>query len=109
MPPPPDEPPSRAADLSPEPTAQDDVATGALAGGHAAPTFAREELVAARYRIVRFIAREMVASELAAGESIRRGGRRSARDHAAQLERDARAKGFGLIATKAAAVNTRGY
>ena len=47
-------------------------------------------------------------ARLALAETAVRGGRPSARDDAARLERDARAKGFGLIATKAAALKRSG-
>jgi tetratricopeptide (TPR) repeat protein len=55
MPPPPDEPPSRAATGSIG--SSDEVPTSPLTGGDGAPIFARDALVAGRYRIVRFIAR----------------------------------------------------
>jgi hypothetical protein len=48
-------------------------------------------------------------ARLALAEVEARRDRRLARDDAAQVERDARAKGFGLIATKAAALNARGH
>jgi hypothetical protein len=80
----------------------------AAAGG---PRAARvsEKLAAAVAEAVGMghVALELEA-RLALAEVDVAGGRRLARDHAVQLERDARAKGFGLIATKAAALNARG-
>jgi nucleoid-associated protein YgaU len=81
----------------------------AAAGGPPAARVA-EKLAAAEAEAAAMghVALELEA-RLALAEVEPRGGRRSARDDAAQLERDARAKGFGLIATKAAAVNERGH
>jgi tetratricopeptide (TPR) repeat protein/TolB-like protein len=66
-----------------------------------------EELAAAvaEGRSMGHVALELEA-RLALAELEARSGPRSARDHAAQLERDARQKGFGLIATKAGALHS---
>jgi len=81
----------------------------AAAGGPSAAR-ASEKLAAAVAEAAGMghVALELEA-RLALAEVEARSGRRSARDHAAQLERDARAKGFGLIASKAAALNARGH
>src|SRR5262245_911625 len=63
MPVPPDEPPPRARDQSPvvdaptERYSPDDVPTAVLAAGETASIFRPDEVVASRYRIVRFVAR----------------------------------------------------
>jgi eukaryotic-like serine/threonine-protein kinase len=63
MPPAPDEPPSRAldrrlaADTPTEEASPDDAPTAMLLAGETASIFRRDEVVASRYRVVRFIAR----------------------------------------------------
>jgi serine/threonine protein kinase/tetratricopeptide (TPR) repeat protein len=81
----------------------------AAAGGPpAARVSERLEAAVAEAAAMGHVALELEA-RLALAEVEVRGGRPSGRDHAAQLEGDARAKGFGLVATKAAALNTRGH
>src|SRR5262245_47909569 len=54
MPPPPDEPPERAASPTEGSIPSDDVPTAALVAGDSSPAFARDELVPQPYRAVRF-------------------------------------------------------
>jgi len=81
---------------------------GAAGGPSAAGVPQRLSAAAAEAASIGHVALELEA-RLALADVEARRGQRQARDDAAQLAREARAKGFGLIATKAAALASGGH